>query len=62
MGVCGCPTKQDYPTTNGGMQAGSSVGIHACCVHVFCTFCTDLHAQSGLINENFCVGAQEEFY
>ncbi len=31
------------PTTNGGMQNGSSVGIHTQCIHTpFCTFGTDL--------------------
>ncbi len=34
-----------YPTTNGGMQNGSSVGI---CV---CMFGADLYAQSELINK-----------
>ncbi len=28
-------TSTDCPTTNGGMQNGSSVGIRTCCVHVF---------------------------
>ena len=40
-----------YPTTNGGMQNGSSVGICTHRVHVFCTFGSDLHAQSVLIDE-----------
>ncbi len=36
------------PTTNGGMQNGSSVEIRACCMHVFARFGADLHAQSVL--------------
>ena len=27
-----------YPTSNGGMQNGSSVGIGTCCIHVFARF------------------------
>ena len=40
-----------FPTTNGGMQNGSSVVIHEHCMHVFCTFGANLYAQSVLINE-----------
>ncbi len=40
-----------YPTTNGGMQNGSSVGIYTHCKYVFCTFGTDSYAQSVLINK-----------
>ena len=29
---------QAYPTSNGGRQNGSSVGISTHCMHVFCTF------------------------
>ncbi len=39
------------PTTNGGMQNGSSVGLCTCCVHVFCTLGADLYAQSVLISK-----------
>ncbi len=42
-----------YPTTNGGMQNGSSIGIYTVqyTLHThFCTFGTDLYAQSMLIN------------
>ncbi len=39
------------PTTNGGMQNGSSVGMCTRCVHVFCTFGADLCAQSVLRNK-----------
>ena len=40
------------PTSNTGMQNGSSVGICGThCMHVFCTFGTDLHAQSMFINK-----------
>ncbi len=40
-----------YPTSNGGMQNGSSVGVCTHCVHVFRTFGADLHAQLALINK-----------
>ena len=50
------------PTSNGGMQNGSPVRIHTRFIHVFCTFRTDLYAQSVLINVNFCIGAQSETY
>ena len=50
----------DHPTSNGGMQNGSSVGICAHCMHVFARLAPDLHAQSVLINKKFSVGAQEE--
>ncbi len=39
------------PTTNGGVQNGSSVGIHYTLHTRFCTFGTELHAQSVLINK-----------
>ena len=39
-----------YPTTNGGVQNGSSVGIDAHCTHVFCTI-GDLYARSVHINK-----------
>ncbi len=48
-----------HPTSNGGMQNGSSVGICTRCVHIFARFDADLHAQSVIINNNFCIGAQE---
>ncbi len=40
-----------YPTTNGGMQNGSSVGIYTHFIHVFFTFGADLYVQSVLINK-----------
>ena len=51
-----------YPTNNGGMQNGSSVGTYTHCITRFCTFGTDSCAQSVLINKNFCIGAQSEVY
>ena len=51
-----------HPTSNGGMQTGSSVGIRTRRTHVFCTLGADLHAQSVIIDENFCSGAQSEVY
>ncbi len=47
MCVCVCV----YPTTNGGMQNGSSVDIHTHCVHVFARFGADLYVQSVLIDK-----------
>ncbi len=48
-----CEEKEHHnPTTNGGgTQNGSSVGICTHCMHVFCTFGTDLYAQSVLNNK-----------
>ena len=44
-----------HPTTNGGMPNGSSVEIRMYvrthCIHVSCTFGTNLYAQSMLINK-----------
>ena len=56
-----CPLST-FPTINGCMQNGSSVGIYTRCIHVFCTFGTDLYAQSMIINKNFCIGAQSKVY
>ena len=56
------PLDHYYPTSNGGMQNGSSVGTRARCMHVLARFGADLHAQSVRINKNFCVAAQEEVY
>ena len=39
------------PTTNGGMQNGSSVGIRTHFIHVFARFGTNLHAQPVLVNK-----------
>ena len=38
---------QDYPTTNGGMHSGRSVGMRTLCIHVFffARFGADLYAQ-----------------
>ena len=38
------------PTTNGGMQNGSSVGMRAHCIHFFACLGTDLYGQSALSN------------
>ncbi len=35
-------SKEACPTTNGGMQNGSSVGICTCCIDVFARFGVDL--------------------
>ena len=51
-----------YPTTNGGTQNGSSVGIYTRCMHVFACFGSDLHAQSVLHRQNFCSRALSEVY
>ncbi len=40
-----------YPTTNGGMQTGSSVGISTRCIHVLAPLGADLHAQSVIFNK-----------
>ena len=55
---------QLIPTTNGGTQNGSSVGICERCTHAFFfTRCgAGLHARSELIDKNFCIRAQEEVY
>ena len=56
MAPCEKHKGKAYPTTNGGMQHGSSVGIHTHAYTVptrFCTFGTDLYAQSVLINKVF---------
>ncbi len=42
---------REDPTTNGGMQNGSSVGICTRCVHVFARLGADVYAQSVLINK-----------
>ncbi len=39
------------PTTNGGMQNGSSVGIHTQCIHVFARLTPNLSARPVLINK-----------
>ncbi len=39
------------PTTNGGMQNGSSVGTCTRCKHVFARFGSDVCAQSVLIDK-----------
>ena len=36
--------------------------MHTLRTHVFRVFAADSHAQSAIINENFCIGAQEELY
>ncbi len=63
------PAKEDrkiwkpYPTSNGGMQDGSSVGTCVRCVHVFrtsrCRFCS---ARSVLVDKISASGAREEVY
>ena len=43
--------KKDYPTTNGGMQNGSSVGTRTHCIHVFELLAPILCALSVLTNK-----------
>ncbi len=51
-----------YPTTNGGMQKWK-LSRNMYTLHTrFRTFGIDLHAQSVLIKQNFCIGAQSEVY
>ncbi len=40
-----------FPTTNGGMQNGNSVGMFTHRVHILARFGADSHAQSVLINK-----------
>ncbi len=54
------PPPPSHPTTNGGMQNGSPVEIRTHCVHALARSGADSHAQSVLIKQNFCVGAQSE--
>ena len=54
--MCTCPT------TNGGMQNWSSVGIRTRCTHVFARLGADSYAQSVLINKNICIGDLSEDY
>ncbi len=54
---CAC-----YPTTNGGMQNGSSVGISTHCSHFFCTLGADFACSVGAYRQNFCIGARLEAY
>ncbi len=53
----------EYPTTNGGMQNGSSVGIYcAHCIHgFFCTYGADLYAQSVVSNKIFALDLSRNF-
>ncbi len=46
-----CFTKITYPTTNGRMLSGSSAGLCAHCVSIFCTFGANFYAQSVLISK-----------
>ncbi len=48
------------PGDNDGMQSERLVGTCTRCTHVFGTLGTDLKAQSVIIKQNFCSGAQEE--
>ena len=50
-----------YPTTNGGMQNESSVGICTCCIHAFALLGTDLYAQSVLINKIYASELSQKF-
>ncbi len=43
--------RKEYPTTNNGMQNGSSVGIYTHCMHVFGAFGADSYARSLPINK-----------
>ena len=47
--------EDSYPTTNGGMRNGSSVGIHAHSIHVFARLATICMLSRCLVN--FCIGA-----
>ena len=49
------------PTTNGGMQNGRSVGLRGTLHTRFCTFGTDLYAQSVLINKIFASELRRKF-
>ncbi len=50
------------PTTIGGMQSGSPVGICYTSHTRFGTFGNNSHAQSALNKQNFCIGAQSEVH
>ena len=49
-----------HPTTNGGMQSGSTVGTRTLCVHVFARFGTDFACSVGAYRQNFWIGAHLE--
>ncbi len=52
-----------YPTTNGGMQNGSSVEIFTLCIYTLHYACRRFVCSVAvLINKNFCIGAQSEVY
>ncbi len=56
-----CPAGCHHiPTNNSAMQNGSSVGM--VCVHIACTFGTDLYAQSVLINKISASELSREVY
>ncbi len=40
-----------FPTSNGGMQNGSSIEICTQCTHIFARLAADSHAQSGLVGK-----------
>ncbi len=54
--------EEEDPTNNSGMQNGKlSQNMYALRTLFFCAFrAADLHAQSVLINKNFCIDAQVE--
>ena len=50
------------PTSNGGVQNGSSVGTRTRCVHVFARLSADSYTQSAIVKQKYCIGAQAEVY
>ncbi len=48
------------PTTNCGMQSGSSVGTRTRCMHVFARLAPISYAELVPINKNLCIGARPE--
>ncbi len=55
-------THTHNPTSNGGMQNGSSVGICYTLHTRFCTFGHRFVCSVGAYRQNFCVGAQKKVY
>ncbi len=49
-----------YPTTNGGVQNGSPVGIRTHCMHVFARLPPICKLSGCLLTKNLCNGAQSE--
>ena len=53
--------EEENPTTNGGVQNGSSVEIYYTLHTRFCTFGADLHAQPVLVNKIFASELSQKF-